>query len=90
MEIQSLLSHITSNGISIIADPLKDIPFTNESDRKFYEVAKFCHAPLITGNTKHYPKEDCIVTVADFYNMYFSCIFLFGNPTPDNLNEKMT
>ncbi len=71
-EIQSLLSHITSNGISIIADPLKNIPFTDESDRKFYEIAKFCHAPLITGNTKHYPKENCIVTVADFYNMYFS------------------
>lgn len=70
-EIQSLLSHITSNGISVIAEPLKGIPFTDESDRKFYEVAKFCHAPLITGNTKHYPKESCIVTVADFYNMYY-------------------
>lgn len=71
-EIQSLLSHITSNGISIIADPLTDIPFTDESDRNFYEVAKFCHAPLITGNTKHYPTENCIITVADFYNMYYS------------------
>lgn len=71
-EIQSLLTHITSNGISIVADPLTDIPFTDESDRKFYEVAKFCHAPLITGNTKHCPKENGIVTVSDFYNMYFT------------------
>lgn len=71
-EIQSLLNHITYNGISIVADPLTDIPFTDESDRKFYEVAKFCHAPLITGNLKHYPRENGIVTVSDFYNMYFN------------------
>lgn len=71
-EIQSLLAPITSNGISIIAGPMKEIPFTDESDRKFYEVARFCHAPLITGNTKHYPQESCIVTVTDFYNMYFN------------------
>ena len=30
----------------------------DESDRKFYEVAKFCHAPLITGNIKHFPDEE--------------------------------
>lgn len=70
-EIQSLISHITSNGISVVANPILGIPFTDESDRKFYEAAKFCHSPLITGNTKHYPQDSCIITVADFYKLYF-------------------
>lgn len=71
-EIQSLLSHITSNGISVVASPLPDIPFTDESDRKFYEVAKFCNSPLITVNTKHYPQDNCIITASDFYRIYFN------------------
>lgn len=70
-EIQNLLGAITSNGISVVPDPLPEVSFTDESDRKFYEVTKFCHALLITGNIKHFPKEDCIVTVADFYELYF-------------------
>jgi len=69
-EIQGMLSFISKNGISVIADQLPDVPFTDESDKKFYEVAKFCHAPLITGNTKHYPRDSSILTVADFYQMY--------------------
>lgn len=66
-EITCLLEPIIKNGISIIAEPLPEVPFADESDRKFYEVAKFCYAPLITGNTKHYPQDSCITTVADFY-----------------------
>lgn len=69
-DIQNLLGFITSNGLSVIADPLPHISFADESDKKFYEVAKFCHAPLITGNIKHYPQDNCIITVADFYQMY--------------------
>lgn len=69
-EINYLLESIEKNGISVIADPLIDIPFVDESDRKFYEVAKYCRAPLITGNTKHYPKDTCVTTVADFYQEY--------------------
>lgn len=49
-EVQSLLEFITSYGISVVADPLSDIRFIDESDRKFYEVAKFCHSPLLTSN----------------------------------------
>ncbi len=69
-EIEALLSFISKNGISVIVDPLPDVPFTDEDDKKFFEVAKFCHAPLITGNTKHYPQDSSIITVADFYQMY--------------------
>lgn len=70
-EIICLLDPIIKNGISVIARPLPEILFTDESDKKFYEVAKFCCAPLITGNIKHYPLDSCITTVADFYQLYF-------------------
>ncbi|MCM1126010.1 MAG: hypothetical protein NC429_06005 [Lachnospiraceae bacterium] len=69
-EIQSLLGVIISNGISVIADSLADIPFADETDKKFYEVAKFCNALLIMGNIKHFPTDNCVITVADFYQKY--------------------
>lgn len=65
-EINSVLEPIIKNGFSVIADPIPNVPFTDESDRKFYEVCKFCHAVLITGNSKHYPTEPCITTMSDF------------------------
>lgn len=70
-EIACLLEPVVKNGISIIAKPCLEILFTDESDRKFYEVAKSCGASLVTGNTKHYPQDSCIATVADFYQLYF-------------------
>ncbi|MCD8005048.1 MAG: putative toxin-antitoxin system toxin component, PIN family [Oscillospiraceae bacterium] len=70
-QIAWLLDHLTSTGISVIVDPLPDVPFTDESDRKFYEVAKFCAAALVTGNRKHYPEDPCVVTVADFFSRNF-------------------
>lgn len=70
-QINDLLDAIRYGGISVIPDPLPDIPFSDESDRKFLEVAKFCHAPLITGNVKHYPEDKTIVTVAEFYKTHY-------------------
>lgn len=74
-EIQSLLSVITANGISVAADPLPNIPFTDGSSKKFckkfYEVAKFCYAALITESKKDYPQDSCVITVADFHKKYF-------------------
>ena len=69
-EINSLLDPVIRNGISVIADPLPEIAFADESDKKFFEVAKFCHAYVVTGNIKHYPSDGCIITVADFYERY--------------------
>ena len=71
-QIKSLLDPIIKNGMSVIADPLPDVPFEDESDRKFFEVAKFCDAYVVTVNTKHYPPDKCVVTVADFYNRNLS------------------
>ena len=69
-EISSILNPIIKAGLSIIADPLPNVPFTDESDRKFYEVSKFCNALLITGNQKHYPNDPNIIAMADFCQKY--------------------
>jgi predicted nucleic acid-binding protein len=39
---------------------------TDEDDRKFYDLYKAAKAILITGNLKHFPKEDLIMTPAAF------------------------
>ena len=69
-EIASMLEPIITNGISVAAVPLPSVHFDDESDRKFYEVAHFCHAPLITGNIKHFPDEDIVITVSEFHDRY--------------------
>jgi putative PIN family toxin of toxin-antitoxin system len=43
-----------------------NIPFIDESDRKFYDVAKSCGVNLITGNNRHYPDESFIITPSQF------------------------
>ena len=66
-QVNFLLETIEKDGISVIPTTLPDIKFVDESDRIFYEVAKFCNTPLVTGNLKHFPDDDCIMTVSDFY-----------------------
>lgn len=69
-EIRALLEPLVKNGISVVADPLPQVPFTDESDRKFYEVARFCNAPLVTGNLAHFPPDPLVMSVARFYGLY--------------------
>jgi putative PIN family toxin of toxin-antitoxin system len=64
-KIKTLLQFIRSHSLSVAPTPL-DTPFIDLSDKKFYEVAKFCHAILITGNLKHFPDDPCIKSVQDF------------------------
>lgn len=68
-QISYLLDTIIHDGFSVVPTPLPDLPFTDESDRKFLEVARFSNAFLITGNLKHYPDDSCIISVSDFYRM---------------------
>lgn len=68
-DINSLLDWIESSGRSVLADPIEE-SFIDEADKKFYEVAKFCQAKLITGNVKHFPKDPLVVTVAEFLEEY--------------------
>lgn len=50
----------------IVSAPALNVAFNDISDKKFFEVAKFCNADLITGNLKHFPKDPCIKSVNDF------------------------
>jgi putative PIN family toxin of toxin-antitoxin system len=68
-EINSLLDWFKNIGRSIVAEPC-NISFIDEADKKFYEVAKFCHAKLITGNLKHFPDDPDILSVAEFLEQY--------------------
>ena len=67
-DVNNLLDLIIKEGISILS-PISTIPFVDESDRKFYDVARSCGAILITGNTKHYPKEPFILKPAEFLEL---------------------
>ena len=69
-EITAVLEPIKKNGICFVADSLPNVYFSDESDRKFYEVAKACHAILVTGNMKHYPEDGTAMKTADFYKQY--------------------
>lgn len=66
-EVKDLIGFIETVGVSVVPEPL-DVDFTDEADKKFYEVAKHCNAVLITGNTKHFPEEPFVMTVTDFLN----------------------
>ncbi|MDR3295694.1 MAG: putative toxin-antitoxin system toxin component, PIN family [Clostridiales Family XIII bacterium] len=64
-DVRDLLEFIKKNGIPVMAKST-GILFTDESDRKFYEVAKECGAVLVTGNLKHFPEEPFIQSAAEF------------------------
>jgi putative PIN family toxin of toxin-antitoxin system len=64
-DVNNLLKLIKNEGISVISRH-SSIPFVDESDRKFYDIASTCGAYLITGNIKHYPDEPFILTPGQF------------------------
>ena len=66
-EISDFLSQIQYDGISVVAQAI-DMPFADENDRKFYEVAKQCGAALIAGNLKHFPSDSLVISPTDFLN----------------------
>ena len=52
-------------GTMMIAD-VSQISLPDETDRKFYDVAKTAGAILVTGNRKHFPDEDFIMEPTEF------------------------
>lgn len=68
-EINALLGWFEAYGRSVVAKPLDD-EFTDEADKKFYEVAKFCGAMLVTGNLKHFPPDPQVISVSDFLSKH--------------------
>ncbi|MDR2719088.1 MAG: putative toxin-antitoxin system toxin component, PIN family [Treponema sp.] len=70
-QADELLSEITDWGLSVIADiHPRSVTMTDESDRKFYDTAKFCEAYLITGNARHYPKDPLVINPARFLDIF--------------------
>ena len=65
VKIGEIINQVRKYGISVDA-LASDIPFSDESDRKFYDAACMHNAFLITGNLKHYPDSPLIKTPADF------------------------
>ena len=65
VKIGEIINQVRKYGISV-DPPVSDIPFSDESDRKFYDAARMHNAFLITGNLKHYPDSPLIKTPAAF------------------------
>jgi putative PIN family toxin of toxin-antitoxin system len=64
--VNDFLEFIKTHGEYIAAEP-QDIPFIDEDDKIFYDVFKSSNANyIITGNKKHYPKEENIVSPREF------------------------
>ena len=68
-DVDSLLDWIKIYGKSVVATPL-NINFIDEDDKKFFEVAKYCNAKLITGNLKHFPEDEDVMSVKKFLEKY--------------------
>ena len=68
--VNDLISYIKHDGEFVNSEFIKR-KFFDETDKKFYEVYKTGGAEyLITGNIKHFPKEDSIVTPKDFVQVF--------------------
>lgn len=53
--------------VGVLIEPtVSSMPLPDETDRIFYDTAKESGALLITGNIKHYPHEEFVMTPANF------------------------
>lgn len=66
---RKIIKEIERLGI-LIEPPVSTIPLPDETDRKFYDTARASEAILVTGNTKHYPDENFIMTPAQYIEKY--------------------
>ena len=62
--VTDLLEFIAESGLSVTPPPLSKAS-TDDADQKFYEVAHHCGAWLITGNLKHFPADELVMTVRE-------------------------
>lgn len=71
MEIMNdIVDYIKAEG-EFVNSEYTNIEFIDETDKKFYEVHKSGEAQyLITGNIKHFPKEDSIIIPKDFLEIF--------------------
>ena len=64
-DVSSLLETLVQSGNAVAAEPRAEV-FTDESDKKFYEVSKTSSAFLITGNGKHFPNDPDVISPTEF------------------------
>ena len=70
-QVDELLAEMTGRGLLVSVTP-SAVAISDESDRKFYDVAKHCEAYLVTGNIRHYPNDPLIISPARFLQqLYF-------------------
>jgi predicted nucleic acid-binding protein len=66
--VVALLNAITLIGVHVQPEPCEyELP--DEGDRAFLESALNAEAYLVTGNTKHFPELDKVVTPAEFIKL---------------------
>lgn len=68
--VDCFLDNLTGDALFVTALPIDSIPFIDDSDRKFFEVAKYCQASLITGNLKHFPQDPLVSGVSEFCSRF--------------------
>ncbi len=74
-EIEILLDYIIDYGICIV--PVRSIhAMVDEKDRIFYDTARTANAILITGNKKHFPDEDFIMSPSVYCEKYLVVEYL--------------
>ena len=64
--IDRIISFIRTHAL-IVTPITLSAQFDDESDKKFYEVAKTCNATLITGNLKHFPSDSYVKSVNEIF-----------------------
>jgi putative PIN family toxin of toxin-antitoxin system len=68
-KVEKVLDAIKAVGVNVTHISSK-IPLPDEEDRVFYDIAKQYGALLITGNRKHFPDEDFILTPTEFLELW--------------------
>jgi putative PIN family toxin of toxin-antitoxin system len=70
-EVSTLISHFERKGVSVLPKPIA-IELPDEKDRMLLEISEQLNAPLITGNIRHFPSSEHVVTAADFIARYLA------------------
>ena len=68
-DVSGLINTLIQRGTSVVAEPQEE-SFADAADKKFYEVAKTGGAYLITGNSRHFPDDPCILSPTDFLELH--------------------
>ena len=67
-EVRTLLDLVLKNGLYVVPRPTT-VPFTDPSDKPFYEAALSSGAWLVTGNKRHYPDEPFLVSPREYIDL---------------------